>query len=88
MNTYIISALITTLLYTVVKFFQMRFVEKENKPLKELISDSCIVLLVTFIGLFATEQLGSVEGLSHVFGVQGGGDNSTQTKAFTSKPNF
>ena len=48
MNGLLISAIVITVLYTVVKFFQMRFIDKENKPLKELISDSCIVFLVTF----------------------------------------
>jgi len=89
MNNYIISALVATILYAVVKFFQMRFVEKENKPLKELISDSCIVFLVTFVGLFATEHLGSIDGVSQALGIQGGGgEASSAAKAFTGKPNF
>ena len=87
MNGLLISALIVTILYTVVKFFQMRFVDKENKPLKDLISDSCIVFLVTFAGLFTTEQLGSLDGLSQAFGIQNGGE-SAQVKAFTGKANF
>ena len=89
MNNYIISALVATILYAVVKFFQMRFVEKENKPLKELISDSCIVFLVTFVGLFATEHLGSIDGVSQALGIQGGGgEASSAAKAFIGKPNF
>ena len=89
MNGFLISALIATILYTVVKFFQMRFVDKKNKPLKDLISDSCIVFLVTFVGLFATEQLGSVDGISQAFGIQGGVSAETsQVKAFTGKANF
>ena len=54
MNGLLISAIVITVLYTVVKFFQMRFIDKENKPLKELISDSCIVFLVTFAGMLGT----------------------------------
>ena len=88
MNGLLISALIATILYTVVKFFQMRFVDKENKPLKDLISDSCIVFLVTFVSLFATEQLGSVDGISQAFGMHGGGTDVSQVKAFTGKANF
>ena len=87
MNGLLITALITTTLYTVVKFFQMRFVDKENRPLKELISDSCVVFLATFVSLFATEQLGSVDGISQAFGLRGGGESS-QVKAFTGKANF
>ena len=89
MNNHIISALVATILYAVVKFFRMRFVEKENKPLKDLISDSCIVFLVTFIGLFATEHLGSIDGVSQALGIQAGGaESSSAAKAFTGKPNF
>ena len=87
MNGLLISAIIITVLYTVVKFFQMRFIDKENKPLKELISDSCIVFLVTFAGMFATEQLGSIDGFSHAFGLQSSSESS-QVKAFTGKANF
>ena len=88
MNGYLISSLIATILYTVVKFFQMRLVDKENKPLKQLISDSCIVFLATFVGLFATEQLGSVDGISQALGIQKGGEEKSQVKAFAGKPNF
>ncbi len=86
MNGLLITALIITILYTVVKFFQMRFIDKENKPLKDLISDSCIVFLVTFAGLFTTEQLGSLDGLSQALGIQR--NEQSQVKAFIGKANF
>jgi hypothetical protein len=90
MNGFLISALIATILYSVVKFFQMRFVNKENKPLKELISDSCIVFLVTLVGLFASDHIGSVDGISQALGMQsgGGGGDSSYVKAFVGKANF
>jgi len=89
MNTIIISSCIVALLYSIIRFFQMRVVEKENRPLKELVSDTCIVFLSTFGGLFIVDQLGAVDGLSHALGVSGGGGSSSGgTQAFTSKPNF
>lgn len=88
MNAYIITASIVTVIYAIVKFFQMRFVDKENRPLKELISESCIVFLSTCTGLFAAGYLGSIGGICNVFGDQFGGDSSNQAKAFTGKPNF
>ena len=88
MNGFLISAFIATILYSIVKFFQMRFVDKENRPLKDLVSDSCVVFLATFMGLFATDHIGSVDGISQVFGIQSGGNESSQVKAFVGKANF
>lgn len=87
MNVYIVSASITALLYAAVKFFQMRFFEKGARPVKELVGDSCVVLLTTFAGLMLADQLGSSEGLGQALGMQGGAPGG-KTKAFTSKPNF
>jgi hypothetical protein len=88
MNAYIISAVIVTVIYAIVKFLQMRFVDKENRPLKELISDSCIVFLSSCAGLFAAGYLGSIGGICNVFGVQIGGESSNPAKAFIGRPNF
>ena len=91
MNEFLISALIATILYSIVKFFQMRFVDKENRPLKEIISDSCIVFLVTLVGLFASDHIGSIDGVSQAFGMQGGGTaggDPSHVKAFVGKANF
>ena len=63
MNVYIVSASITAMLYAAVKFFQMRFVEKEARPVKELVGDSCVVLLATFCRLDACRPAGVERGV-------------------------
>ena len=88
MNFILVSAITTTFLYGIVKFLQMRFITKENRPFKELVSDSCIVFLVTFAGLYAPEQLGAVDGVSEAFGIQNGVESGTHIKAFTGKATF
>jgi hypothetical protein len=58
------------------KFIEMRFVLKENKPLKILIRDTLIVYLSVLLGSFVMEQLGGSVLLSKV------------PEVFTNNPDF
>jgi len=44
----------------------MRFIEKENKPLKLLIRDTILVYLSTLLGLFTIDQLKPVINVENV----------------------
>ena len=50
-------ATIISFIYLLIRFVEMRFILKENKPLKELIRDSLLVYLAVVSGHFVMEQL-------------------------------
>ena len=59
MSNYFVIGLISSIMYLVFKFIEMRFILKENKPLKELFRDTLIVYLSVVSGLFISEQFNS-----------------------------
>ena len=80
MNTFVIAGIIS-FVYFLVKFIEMRFVDKESKPLKFLIRDSLLVYFSVVVGLFVIEQLKPV--------IQDGGENTVVNPAvFTDNPGF
>lgn len=78
-NIFVIAAVIS-LIFVIAKFIEMRFVEKESKPLKLLIKDGLLVYFSVICGYFILGQLKSV--------IQTGGETTTQTQVFTDNPGF
>jgi len=58
-NIFVISGIIA-FIFLIVKFMEMRVVEKENKPLKMLIRDALVVYFSTLAGFFIVDQLNPV----------------------------
>lgn len=69
------SGLVVAIMYVIFRFIEMRFILKENKPLKVLFRDTIIVYLSTVSGLFVLDQFASNVGKS-------------APKVFTDMPNF
>jgi hypothetical protein len=65
MNIFIVAGVISVIFF-VIKFIEMRFVEKESKPLKYLVRDSLLVYFSVISGHFVLEQVHSVEGVETV----------------------
>jgi hypothetical protein len=78
-NIFVISGIISFTFF-IVKFIEMRFIEKESKPLKLLIRDSLLVYFSVIISYFIIDQLKSV--------ISTGGDGAKTTPIFTDNPNF
>lgn len=76
-NIFIISAVIS-IIFLIAKFIEMRFIEKENKPLKLLIRDTLLVYVSVICGYFVVNQVKPV--------VQNAGGNVTPV--FTDLPDF
>ena len=74
-NIYILAAVISFTFF-MVKFIEMRFIEKENKPLKLLIRDTLFVYFSVVAGNFVVDQLKIVT------------KQSDTTKAFVDNPDF
>ena len=55
-NIFLIAGIVS-IIFLIAKFIEMRFIEKENKPLKFLIRDSLIVYISVISGFFIINQV-------------------------------
>ena len=55
-NIYIISGIIAFVFF-LGKFIEMRFIERESKPLKTIVKDTLLVYVCTIIAFIILEQL-------------------------------
>lgn len=78
-NIFVIAAIISVV-YIIAKFIEMRYIEKESKPLKFLIRDALLVYFSVICGYFILEQVKPM--------VQNGGDGAGITPVFTDNPEF
>jgi len=74
-----LAAGIISALFFIAKFIEMRFIEKENKPLKFLVRDSLVVYFSVISGNFILEQLNPIMEGSMV---------NNQPSVFTDNPGF
>jgi hypothetical protein len=74
-----ITSTIIAITFLVVKFLEMRYVEKESKPLKLLIRDTFLVYFSVIIANFVIDQMNPI---------MKGGMNKTVTPVFTDNPAF
>jgi hypothetical protein len=80
MDNIFITAAVISVIFVISKFIEMRFIEKEAKPLKLLIRDALLVYLSVISGYFILEQVKPM--------MQEGGNNSVTTQVFTDNPEF
>lgn len=78
-NVFIIASLIS-FFYLIIKFIEMRFIEKDNKPLKVLIKDTLVVYLCVLLGNFIVEQINP--------SLLGEDATNKVTQVFTDNPGF
>ena len=79
-NIYIISGIIAFVFF-LGKFIEMRFIERESKPLKTIVKDTLLVYVCTIIAFIILEQL------KPIIQETSGGAPTTQI-AFTDNPTF
>jgi hypothetical protein len=77
-NIYFFAGIIA-LIYGIFKFIEMRFVDKDARPLKLFVRDTLFVYISVIAANFAFDQLGDSTTL-----ITGGGD----TVVFTNNPAF
>jgi hypothetical protein len=77
-NIFVISAIIS-ITFLLVKFFEMRYIEKESKPLKLLIRDAFLVYFSVIMANFIIEQINPM--IKH-------SSNAKATQVFTDNPGF
>ena len=71
MEKYIIHSGIIAFIYLLMKFIEMRIVQKETKSIKELIRDTIIVYLSAMVGLYIIAEFiptsSSLQTVTNVF---------------------
>ena len=77
-NIFFIAAIVSVV-FLIAKFIEMRFVEKESKPLKLLIRDALLVYFSVVFGYFIISQINPLLK---------GGAGVVVTPAFTDNPGF
>ena len=70
------KSIVISILYVLVKFIEMRFIVKKNKPLKFLFRDGLIVYLCSVSGFFLIQQFTAGEIIGK------------KISAFTNDPDF
>jgi hypothetical protein len=75
-NMFFIAGIIS-IVFLIAKFVEMRFVDKESKPLKLLIRDALLVYFSVVFGIFVMEQLKPM-----------GGEHPVSPQVFTDNPEF
>lgn len=84
---FVVSILITVL-FCVVKFIEMKYIQKEWKPLKLLVRDAFIVFICSITSLFVYFQLdGTIHDFFNVV-TENKVLNPSATQVFTDEPGF
>lgn len=78
-NKYILIAFIISIIYSIIKFIEMRFIKKENKPLKQIVIDIIIVFLSSILTLLLMDQFNINEMITNI---------KKTPHVFTDKPEF
>lgn len=77
-NIFVVAAVIS-ITFLITKFIEMRFIEKESKPLKLLIRDTLLVYFSVIIANFIMDQINPA--------IKAGGISKI-TPVFTDNPGF
>ena len=80
MNNIFFIAAIISITFLIVKFIEMRFIEKESKPFKLLIRDALLVYFSVIASDFIMSQLNPI-----IENMKGG---TSTTPVFTDNPGF
>jgi len=75
-NSIFLTAVAVAVAYLIFRFIEMRFILKENKPLKVLTRDTLLVYLSVLLGNFVMQQLGGADLIIKV------------PEVFTNEPDF
>ncbi len=80
MTSVFVIAGIISVTFLVAKFLEMRYIEKESKPLKLLIRDALVVYFSVVVAYFVMDQLNTT--------IESSGGGKKITPVFTDNPAF
>jgi hypothetical protein len=90
LDKILLIAFFITLLFCIFKFIEMKFIDKEMKPLKNVIRDAAYVLSASLIGVFVFLNMNtSIKDFMNVITDSKNVDvTSATTQIFTGEPGF
>lgn len=80
MTSIFVVAGVISVIFLLAKFLEMRYIEKDSKPLKFLIRDALVVYFSVIMSNFVMEQLNTV--------IESSGGGKKITPVFTDNPVF
>ena len=60
MDKVFVNAGVIAVVYSLIKFVEMRMILKEARPIKEMLRDTIMVYVSAIAGMFIIEQMGTV----------------------------
>ena len=88
MEKLLVLSSIITLLFSMAKIVEMKYVDKNWKPLKYIIRDAFMVFIAAFVGLYGFLQLnGTLNDFMNVI-TENKSLNLKATQIFTDEPGF
>ena len=83
----VIVGIVVSVVYFLLKFMEMRFVDPENqKPVKVLVRDSIMVCISAVLGVFVLNQFENIGGIGG--GGSGGSGGGGAPAVFVDTPGF
>lgn len=58
-NNNFITCLVISIIFLIYKFFEMRYINKKNKPFKQLFRETLIVFISSLIGIYLVDMINS-----------------------------
>jgi len=88
MEQFLIPAIITTVLFSLFKFLEMKYLDKQIKPLKVFIRDAFMVFVSSLVGVYVFSLFG--DSFQEFFNIvtESKTLNSATTQVFTDVPGF
>lgn len=87
MEKVIILSVVISVLFFIYKIFEMKYIEKKDKPLKLVIRDTIVVFTCTFIPVLLFFQFDGKMG--EIFNMSMGIENEVKPpQVFTGEPGF
>lgn len=88
MESFLIIALIISIIFSVIKVIESKVIDKKYPPVKYIIRDSVIVYCCAFLGIFGYSKInGSVADMMNII-TDSKSMNLASTQVFTDEPGF
>jgi hypothetical protein len=85
----VIVGIVVSVVYFLLKFMEMRFVDPENqKPVKVLVRDSIMVCISAVLGVFVLNQFENIGSIGGIGGSGGSGSGGGAPAVFVDTPGF
>ena len=82
MSDILTLSLASATVYLIIRFIEMKYIDKDDKPIKLLIKDAMFVFLGVYLANFIVDQMGDISPGKAIIG------GNVKTPAFIGDPEF